>query len=77
MTLDKHKIDGVPQVTSRILPSPEFDQLLSQAGYTKVGTAPAKGNRIKAWWTHSEYQRVEAIYSSDGTVAITAYHVDS
>jgi hypothetical protein len=75
MTLDKHKIDGLPQITSKILPADEFDALLRQAGYSKIGTAPAKGNRIKAWWTHPVYARVEAIYSPDSAIAITAYHV--
>lgn len=75
MTLDKHKIDGVEQITSRILPADQFDNLLTQAGYTKIGTAPAPGNRIKSWWTHSTYARVEAIYTPDGAIAITAYHV--
>jgi hypothetical protein len=77
MTLDKHKIDGVPQITVKILPAQEFDNRLIQAGYSKIGTAPAQGNRIKAWWTHPTYSRVEAIYSSDCAVAITAYHVNS
>jgi hypothetical protein len=76
MTLDKHKIDGVPQITVKILSAQEFDNRLIQAGYSKIGTAPAQGNRIKAWWTHSAYSKVEAIYSPDGAVAITAYHVN-
>jgi hypothetical protein len=28
MTLDKHKIDGVPQITAKVLPAEEFDSLL-------------------------------------------------
>ena len=75
MTLDKHKIDGLPQITSKILPSAEFEQRMTQAGYQKVGSAPAKGNRIKVWWNHPSFRRVEAIYSPDGAIAITAYHV--
>jgi hypothetical protein len=75
MTLDKHKIDGVPQITSRVLPADQFDDLLMQAGYSKVGSAPAQGNRIKAWWMHPTFPRVESIYSPDGSIAITAYHV--
>jgi hypothetical protein len=76
MTLDKHKIDGVPQITSRTLPAIEFEERLMQAGYSKVGSAPAQGNRIKAWWTHPMFDRVEAIYSPDSAIAITAYHVN-
>ena len=75
MTPDKHTIDGVPKITVRVLPSQEFDELLIQAGYNKIGSAPAQGNRVKAWWTHPTFARVEAIYSSDGTLAITAYHL--
>ena len=46
-----------------------------RAGYIKIGTAPAQGNPLKVWWNHSTFRRIEAIYSPDGTVAITAYHV--
>jgi hypothetical protein len=77
MTLDKHTIDGIEPITRKILPAQEFDQMLIQAGYNKIGTAPAQGNRIKTWWTHPSYARVESIYSPDGKVAITAYHVDA
>ncbi len=75
MTLDKRKLDGIAQITSKILPTAEFDGLLLQAGYTKVGTAPAQGKRLKVWWSHGSFRRIEAIYSPDGKIAITAYHV--
>jgi hypothetical protein len=39
-----------------------------------VGSAPAKGNRIKVWWNHPNFRRVEAIYSPDRNLVITAYH---
>ncbi len=75
MTRDRHKIEGVPQITVKVLPAQEFDAQLTQAGYAKISTAPAQGNRIKCWWTHPIYPRVESIYSPDGNVAITACHV--
>jgi hypothetical protein len=75
MTLDRHRIDGVAPITAKILPAEVFDERLSQAGYTKAGSAPAQGNRLKVWWVHAEYARVETIYSPDGATAITAYHV--
>ncbi|MEG3890297.1 MULTISPECIES: hypothetical protein [unclassified Microcoleus] len=75
MTLDKHKLDGIIQITAKTLPSTEFELLLLTAGYGKIGTDPAQGNRLKVWWTHSTFRRIEAIYSADGIVAITAYHV--
>ena len=74
MTLDRHSLDGIPQITARTLPSSEFEELLINAGYTKLGTAPAQGNRVKSWWTHPTYRRVEVIYSPDLATAITAYH---
>jgi hypothetical protein len=77
MTLDKHKIDGVPPITSKTLPATELDALLLQAGYIKIGSAPAKGNRLKSWWNHPAFARVEVIYSPDETIAITAYHIGS
>jgi hypothetical protein len=76
MTLDKHKLDGVEQITVRTMPTDLFDGLLTQAGYSRMGSAPAQGNRLKAWWSHLEFRRIEVIYSPDGEVAITAYHVD-
>jgi hypothetical protein len=76
MTLDKHKLDGVEQITVRTMPTELFDGLLTQAGYSRTGSAPAQGNRLKAWWSHLEFRRIEVIYSPDGAVAITAYHVD-
>ena len=47
MTLDKHKLDGIPQITAKTLPSTEFELLLLTAGYSKMGTAPAQGNPMK------------------------------
>jgi hypothetical protein len=35
------------------MPAEVFEQLMFNAGYTVVGSAPAKGNRIKVWWNHS------------------------
>lgn len=75
MTLDKHNLQGVPTITSKTLPVDDFEQLLINAGYTKVGSAPAKGNRVKVWWSHSISSRIEPIYSADLQIAITAYHV--
>lgn len=76
MTLDKHKLDGVDQIKAKTLPAKDFEALLSGAGYQRMGSAPAKGNRVKVWWNHLTHRRIEAIYSPDETIAITAYHVD-
>lgn len=75
MTLDKHNLQGISKITSKTLPVNDFEQLLINAGYTKVGSAPAKGNRVKVWWSHSIFSRIESIYSPDLQLAITAYHV--
>jgi len=74
MTLDKHQIDGLSPILSKILPAEVFEQLMVNAGYTIGGSAPAKGNRIKVWWNHPRFRRVEAIYSPDKSLVITAYH---
>ena len=76
MTLDKHRIDGLPSILDCIMVTSRFEQLLINAGYAKVGTAPAQGNRLKAWWTHPIYQRVEVIYTADSSIVITSYHVN-
>ena len=47
MTLDKHKIDGVPQITVRALPTEEFDALLIQAGYRKMDRLLLKETVLK------------------------------
>lgn len=75
MTLDKHQLEGIPQITEKTLPIDDFEQLLDAAGYQRLGEAPAKGNRIKIWWRHETYRRIESIYSGDRKVAITAYHI--
>jgi len=61
MTLEKHQIDGLSPILSKILPAEVFEQLMLNAGYTVVGSAPAKGNRIKVWYNHPSFRRVEAI----------------
>ncbi|BAZ71390.1 hypothetical protein NIES4106_61870 (plasmid) [Fischerella sp. NIES-4106] len=75
MTLDKHTIQGLSAFTSKTLASIEFEKRMINAGYYEVGTAPAKGGRIKIWWSHDTYPRVESVYSSDKSTVITAYHV--
>ncbi|MEG4027195.1 MULTISPECIES: hypothetical protein [unclassified Microcoleus] len=75
MTLDKHTIQGVSPILSKTLPVAAFEQLMLDAGYTRIGSAPAKGSRVKFWWSHLTFPRVESIYSSDLKIAITAYHV--
>ncbi|MDJ0601211.1 MAG: hypothetical protein QNJ37_20505 [Crocosphaera sp.] len=74
MTLDKHQIDGLSPISSKILPAEVFEQLMFNAGYSVAGSAPARGNRIKIWWNHPSFRRVEAIYSPDRNLVITAYH---
>lgn len=75
MTLDKHNIQGLAAFTSKTLPSSDFEQLMSNAEYFEIGTAPAQGGRIKVWWSHDSYPRVESIYSPDKNTVLTAYHI--
>lgn len=75
MTLDKHTIQGLSTFTTNTLPSREFEKKMIDAGYYETGTAPAQSGRIKVWWSHDSYPRVESIYSFDRNVVITAYHV--
>ncbi len=75
MTLDRHPLDGIGQVTQRqTLPASNFEAIMQKAGYTKSGSAPAKGGRVKIWWIHQYYRVVESIYSPDEEEVITAYH---
>ncbi len=75
MTLDKHQIDGLESFSVTTLPASEFEARMIAAGYSQTGSAPAQANRIKTWWSHPEYPRVESIYSPDKQIVITAYHV--
>jgi hypothetical protein len=75
MTLNKHQIQGLPKFKSRVLAAENFEKIMMAAGYIQSGSAPAQNNRIKIWWVHNDYPRVESIYSSDKNTVITAYHV--
>jgi hypothetical protein len=75
MTLDKHQIDGIGSFCAKVLPASEFEELMTRAGYTETGMAPAQGGRHKVWWVHPTFRRVESINSADKTTTITAYHV--
>jgi hypothetical protein len=75
MTLDKHQIDGVPPWGQRTVDSKVFEAVMLAAGYMITSSAPAHQGRIKIWWTHTTYSRVESIYSPDKSTVITAYHV--
>lgn len=70
MMLDKHTIQGLAAFTSKTLSSNEFEKLMVNAGYFEIGTAPAQGGRIKIWWSHDSYPRVESIYSPDKSTVI-------
>jgi hypothetical protein len=75
MTLDKHQLDGIGSFSEKVLAANQFEELMMNAGYSQIGTAPAQGQRFKVWWTHETFRNVESIYSSDKSLVITAYHV--
>ena len=77
MTLNKHQIQGLPKLKCQTLSSTQFEKLMIDASYSISGTAPAQGDRIKVWWIHDQYPRVESIYSPDKKTVITAYHLKS
>lgn len=74
MTLDKHQIDGIGKITSKTLPTHKFEEIMQLAGYRRISSQPAEGDRIKVDWYHYKWAKVEAIYTPDQKVAITAYH---
>ncbi len=76
MTLNRHKIEGLTAFNCTVIDSNTFENLMIQAGYSISGSAPAQSNRIKVWWIHNEYARVESVYSPDKRIVITAYHVN-
>lgn len=76
MTLDKHEIQGLPKIPYKVLPIIVFERMLLNAGYYKTATVNTHNNRIKVWFNHSIYPRVECIYSIGSNKCITAYHKD-
>lgn len=74
MTLDKHQLDGLIRFDRPTLPAQEFELILTQSGYAQIGSAPAQNRRVKVFWSHTVFRRVEAIYSPDKSIVITAYH---
>lgn len=74
MTLEKHILDGISPIKTKTMIASEFEELLINAGYQKIGFAPAQGQRLKVWWNHPVFRRIESIYSPDGLIVITAYH---
>ena len=44
MTLNRHQIDGLPKILDRTMAAAKFERLLVDAGYSKIGSASAKGN---------------------------------
>jgi hypothetical protein len=76
MTLDKHQLDGIGGFSEKVLPANQFEELMTNAGYSISGSAPAQGGRVKVWWIHLTFSSVESIYSNDKSIVITAYHAD-
>ena len=74
MTLGKHKIRGVTLDGIKPLAANIMESRLHSAGYVRTGSAPAEGGRWKLWFNHPTYGIVEAIYSPDKLMVITAYH---
>jgi hypothetical protein len=77
MTLDKHPISGVRSFGRKTVASIVFEKAMISAGYEKTGSIVTWQGRVKVWWEHKTYNRVESIYSPDKRVVITAYHVDN
>lgn len=76
MTLNKHPIYGLPKFDCKTMPAEKFDSLMLASGYTQIGSGKGQGKRIKIWWIHDSYPRVESIYSEDKQTVITAYHIN-
>ena len=75
MTLNKHLIQGLPVFKSKTTSSKNFEELMTNAGYFQIGCGVGQANRIKLWWSHDYYPLVEATYSPDKKIVITAYHI--
>ena len=60
---------GIHQLLELVL---KLEKRMLNAGYFEIGSAPGQGGRIKVWWSHNEYPRVESIYSPDKNIVLTA-----
>ena len=76
MPLDKHPLDGIPRFTVKVLPIVDFEEIVTNAGYARIGKSSASGGRDFVWFTHPTYRRIAAIYEMTTGLVITAYHPD-
>lgn len=76
MTLGKHEIKGITLNQIKPIPASAFEKLMVEAGYFKFGSAPTFQGRWFVYFEHSAFGRVEAVYSPDKKIVITAYHPD-
>lgn len=75
MTLDKHRLDGLPPFNTKVMSATQFEGLLLQVGYIKTSAMPAQGGRRMVSWIHLQHRKVAAIYSQDMKTVVTAYHL--
>ncbi len=74
MTLGKHKIKGITLKGVKALPASIFEQMMVDAQYRKTYITTASGDRWFVYFEHSVFGKVEAVYSRDKKIVITAYH---
>ncbi|WP_055075394.1 hypothetical protein [Pseudanabaena sp. 'Roaring Creek'] len=74
MTLGKHKIRGITLKGIKVLPASEFEQMMTDAQYRKTYITTASGDRWFVYFEHLFFGKVEAVYSRDKKIVITAYH---
>ena len=76
MPLDKHELQGLPKISYKVLPIAVFENMLTKAGYYKTGSVNTHNNRVKVWFNHNSFNRIECIYCTNTNKCITAYHKD-
>jgi len=75
MVLSNHYIDGIGQFKQTTLPANLFEKELKYAGYVLKEVQPSSyHNRHVYVYNHPEYRILYAIYSSNYSTVITAYH---
>ena len=47
MTLDKHQIDGLPGFKQKTILANEFEKLMGEVGFEKVGSGQGQAGRVK------------------------------
>jgi len=74
LRLDQHVLNCADSWDIKVEPTHLFEDLIKKIGYTEVEAIKMKERRLKVLWTHPQHRRIEAVYSENRGLFLTAYH---